>query len=241
MYSSLLDAPINLQLDLLEITDPQLERWLQRLGLFVGATLTRHDREFNFFAVRARGKKGDVIIPAGLAMKIYIHIESGEKIPLTEMKKEHQGHMELHSGGKNVQETLKKMGFEEGEDIHFVRCLPHMDYITIVDKNERTRLSEGEAASIWGYYPEEKETQFYFARKHQDFTVTEILGGQNRKSHLKTHGIEQGSILTIESIEQVSTLHAPASEPVTISTKKGLRLYLTREQADAIIVRTNQD
>ncbi len=241
MYSSLLDAPINMELALLEITDPELERWLQRLGLFVGATLIRHDREFNFSAVRARGKKGDMILPAGLAMKIYVHIESGEKIPLTEMKKHHQGHLELHSGGKGVEDTLKKMGFAEGEDIHFVRCLPHMDYITIVDKNERTRLSEGEAASIWGYYPGEEETQFYFAKKHQDFTVTQILGGTGRKAHLKTHGVEQGSILTIESIEQASILHAPASEPVTISTREGLRLYLSTEKAGAIIVRANQD
>ncbi len=95
MYSSLMDAPINSELFLLEITNPALERWLQRLGLFVGATLIRHDREFRFFAVRARGSKGDVIIPAGLAMKVYVHIESGEKIPLPEMKKNHRGHLEM--------------------------------------------------------------------------------------------------------------------------------------------------
>ncbi len=236
-----MDAPINSELTLLEITNPALERWLQRLGLFVGATLIRHDREFHFFAVRARGSKGDVIIPAGLAMKVYVHIESGEKIPLTEMKKNHRGHLELHSGGKFVEETLKRMGFEEGEDIEFIRSLPHMDYITIVNKNERTRLSEGEAASIWGYYPDEAETQFYFARKHLDFQVTEILGGPKRKEHLKTHGVEPGNILTIESIEQASSLHAPASEPVTVSTKEGLRLYLSPEKAGAIIVRTDNE
>ena len=127
----------------------------------------------------------------------------------------------------------------ENDSIRFIRSLPHMDYVTLINRRERTRLSEGEAARIWGAYPGEETTQFYFARKDLDFTVTELMGGPKALNHLKTHGVEKGVILTIESIEQAKSLqgHGPESAPITISTPEGLRLYLTPDKAGAVIVR----
>jgi len=238
MYSSLIDAPVNTELILLKISMPGLEKWLKHLGLFIGSKVVRHDEEFNFHPVRVRGGKGDVVIPAGLAMKIYVHLESGSKVPLTEMEKKDKGHVEIHSGGNYVHKSLERLGLTQDSEILFLRSLPHMDYITVIDRMERTRLSEGEAARIWGHYNSGSSTQFYFAKQNHSFTVKDIMGGPKVHEHLKTHGVFPGASLVLETIEQAHDLHKPQSEPITISSPEGLRLYLTPNQAGAVIIRS---
>lgn len=238
MYSSLIDAPVNTDLTLLQVTNRKLETWLKRVGLFTGATLIRHTKEFNFTPVRVKADKGDVIIPAGLAMKIYVHLESGEKIPLTEMKKKDRGHVEILSSGRLVEKFLGRLGLKENSTIVFLRSLPHMDYITVINKKERTRLSEGEAARIWGNSPNEADSQFYFASRGTLFTVKEIMGSRKSCEHLKTHGVSPGAQLMLETIEQAQGLHQPLNEPITISTPKGLRIYFPPEKAAQVIVRS---
>lgn len=238
MYSSLIDAPVNTELVLIKITRPGVEEWLKHLGLFTGSRVVRHDEEFNFHPVRVRGLKGDVVIPAGLAMKIYVHLESGSKVPLTEMGKKDKGHVEIHSGGRYVHKSLDRLGLKQDSEVLFLRSLPHMDYITVIDRKERTRLSEGEAARIWGHYNSEAATQFYFARQNHSFKVKDIMGGPRVFEHLKTHGVTPGTFLVLETIEQAHVLHKPQSEPITISSPKGLRLYLTPEQAGSVIIRS---
>ena len=115
-----------------------------------------------------------------------------------------------------------------------------MDYQVLINRRERTRLSEGETGRIWGQYPGQKSSQFYFAKKDLDFEVTEVMGGPRGVKHLETHGVTAGVKLTIESIDQAQSLqgHGPESTPVTISSPGGLRLFLTPEKAGAVIVRT---
>lgn len=240
MYSSLLDAPVNTELVLLQITNPVLEKWMQRMGLFIGGHIIRYDEDVNFNSVRVTGEKGDVVIPAGMVMKLYIHLESGEKIPLNQMKKGQEGHVESHSGGRFIENTLAHIGLPVGGNVRFIRSLPHMDYLILINRRERTRLSEGEAARIWGHYPGKDATQFYFAKKDLDFEVTEVMGGPRGVKHLQTHGVSVGVKLTLEYIDQAIALqdHGPAGTPVTISSPGGLRLFLTPEKAGAVIVRT---
>ena len=238
MYSSLIDAPINKDLVILDITHTELAEWLKRLGFFVGSHIVRNDDEIQYNPVRVRGAKGDVVVPSGLAIKILVHLEDGEKKPLTEMTKKDVGHIETIAGGKSVMQALETLGITEDIDITFVRALPHMDYITLIDHRERTRLSEGEAAKIWGCADGGEENQFYFTKKGSDFRVKNILGGRGVKKHLKTHGIEESSVLTLETIEQAQEAHAPGSKPLTISSPCGLRLYLGLNQASKIIVRS---
>lgn len=240
MYSSLLDAPVNTELVLLQVTNPVLEKWMQRMGLFTGGHIIRHDEDINFDSIRVTGEKGDVVIPPGMVMKLYIRLESGKKIPLNQMKKGQEGHMESHSGGLVIEKTLARIGLPLGGKIRFIRSLPHMDYLILINRRERTRLSEGEAARIWGHYPGTDATQFYFAKKNLDFEVTEVMGGPRGVKHLKTHGVSVGVKLTLESIDQAISLqdHGPVSTPVTISSPGGLRLFLTPEKAGAVIVRT---
>lgn len=238
MYSALIDAPIHTDLTLLEITSPELASWLKRLGLFVGSTIIRHDEEVNYHPVRVRGTKGDVVVPAGLGLKVIVHSETGERKPLVEMMRKEKGHIETMSCGRGCIRALSHLGIEEDSDVFFIRSLPHMDYVTLINKRVRTRISEGEASRLWGKCEGEEETQFYFATKNKPFLVQEIIGGRKVHEHLKTHGIESGVSLVLEQIEQTRELHTPGVTPITISSHGGLRLYLNPNQAGRIIVKS---
>ena len=238
MYSALIDAPTHTDLVLLEITKSELASWLQRLGLFVGSTIIRHDEEVNYHPVRVRGSKGDVVVPAGLGIKVVVHSETGKRKPLVEMKRKEQGHIETMSCGRGCVQALSHLGIEEDSDVVFIRSLPHMDYVTLIDNTVRTRISEGEASRLWGKCEGEEETQFYFATKNQPFLVQEIIGGRQIQKHLRTHAIEPGVTLLLEKIEQTRELHKPGARPITISSPGGLRLYLNPTQAGNIIVKS---
>ncbi|MBM9538700.1 FeoA family protein [Desulfobulbus alkaliphilus] len=237
MSCSLLDAPIHTELILIQVTEPALARWLQRLGLFVGSQLIRHDEEINFHPVRVRASRGDVVVPAGLAVRVFVHLDSGERKPLVEMARNETGHIETMSCGPGCVQALARLGIKEDTDITFIRSLPHMDYITVIDRLERTRLTEGEAARIWGESGDNEASQFYFAKRHRPFTVLEIIGGRKISAHLRTHGVRPGSELVLETIEQAKEAHTPGMEAITISSQGGLRLYLNPAQAARILVR----
>ncbi len=239
MYTSLLDAPVNTDLVVLEVTSPQLYTWLQRMGVFVGGHLMRNEEEINYHPVRVRGDKGEVVVPAGLGIKIFIHTGDDVKKPLVEMKKHEVGHVESMSCGKGCINALRHLGFEDNTEVTFIRALPHMDYVTIIDRRDRTRLSEGEAARIWGQCEGEKPTQFYFARRNKPFSVKEIIGGKKITKHLVTHGVHAGSEIILESIEQVQETHNPETTHITVSSPGGLRLYLNPVQAGKIIVKAH--
>ncbi|MGI6657067.1 MAG: hypothetical protein ACOX5Z_09645 [Desulfobulbus sp.] len=237
MTTSLLQAPEQILLVLEEIRRPGLARWLERLGLYAGGTLVRHAQEICYFPVRIRSRSGDVVVPAGLGTRVFVHVESGERKPLVEMERGERGHVEASSCGMGCASAMARLGIGEEEEITFIRSLPHMDYVTVIDQKFRTRITEGEAARLWGTTADGVETQFYFAPRNQRFTVTEILGGRRVQEHLETHWVRCGSSLVLETIEQAKELHAPGREPVVISTPDGLRLYLDQEQARHIRVR----
>lgn len=238
MYSSLLDAPVHTDLTLLDITHPGLTQWLQRLGLYIGSHLMRHDEEVNYFPARVRTRVGDVVVPAGLAIRLFVHTDSGERKPLVEMERKEEGHIETMSCGRGCNSALRHLGLDEEARIVFIRLLPHMDYVTLINQHERTRLTEGEAARLWGRGAGESERQFYFAVRNQPFTVSEVIGGRKVREHLDTHGIAPGCMLLLEAIEQTQEAHTAGVEPITISSPGGLRLYLNRKQASHIIVQS---
>ncbi|WP_448871263.1 hypothetical protein [Desulfobulbus propionicus] len=239
MYSSLLDAPVRTDLTLLEVTNPGLGHWLQRLGLYVGSHLMRHDEEVNYFPVRVRTQRGDVVVPAGLGIKVFVHVATGERKPLVEMRRKEQGHVETMSCGHGCVLALNHLGLAENAEVTFIRALPHMDYVTVIERRERTRLTEGEAARLWGNGEDGIERQFYFAPRNRPFVVSDIIGGHKAIHHLRTHGITPGCSLVLESIEQTRVLHKPGVAPVTISSQSGLRLYLNRTQAGQVIVKSD--
>nr|WP_320012564.1 hypothetical protein [uncultured Desulfobulbus sp.] len=238
MYSSLLDAPVHTDLTLLDITHPGLSQWLQRLGLYVGSHLMRHDDEVNYFPARVRTRVGDVVVPAGLAVRLFVHVDSGMRKPLVEMERKEQGHVETMSCGRGCNLALEHLGLAEEARITFIRLLPHMDYLTLINGRERTRLTEGEAARVWGKGSDGVERQFYFGARNQLFTVSEIIGGRKVREHLQTHGVSPGCRLTLEAIEQAREAHTAGAEPITISSPGGLRFYLNHKQAAQVIVKS---
>ncbi len=239
MYTSLQDAPVNEDLTVLDVIDHQLNAWLKRLGIFSGGHLIKHDEEINYHPVRIRAELGEMVIPAGLAIKIFIHTDDDVKKTLVEMKKGETGHVEAMTCGQGCVNALARFGLKDDAEFTFVRRLPHMDYVTIIDRRERTRLSEGEAARIWGQTEGQEATQFYFAKRNKPFMVQEIIGGQKITRHLITHGIRVGAEIMLESISQTQEIHAPNMEHITVSSPGGLRMYLTPFQAAQIIVRTS--
>ena len=238
MYTSLLNAPVNMPLVLLHVENLFLSKSLQQLGLFEGSRLMRHDEEITFHPVRIRGPKGDVVVPAGMAGKVVVHLDSGKRSPMVEMEPHTHGHIEAMTCGMGAVKALAKLGMEEGSDVTCIRKLPHMDYLTVIDRKERTRLSEGEAAKIWGRSNGDK-MQFFFSRKGRPFVVEEILGGPKSTEHLHTHGVTPGKTLILETIEHARELHWPSSgaAEIIITTSDGLRLYLKKSEAKQILVR----
>jgi len=238
MLASLLNAPVHTDLVLLEVTQPGLRQWLQRLGLYAGSHLMRHDDEVRYHPVRVRTSRGDVVVPAGLGIRVFVHVASGERKPLVEMEKREVGHVETMSCGHGCVEALRHLGLEHEAQVTFIRALPHMDYVTIIERRERTRLTEGEAARLWGEGKDGIERQFYFATRNQSFLLLEIIGGRKVQEHLRSHGIMPGCRLTLEAIEQTQELHIPEVQPIAISSQSGLRLYLSRLQAGQVIVKS---
>ena len=236
MPTSLLDAKPQTRLILHAVQDLSLAIWLKRLGLAIGSPLLRHAEEAAYHPVRIRTTEGDVVVPAGMAMKIFVHDDNDMRKPLVEMARGEKAHIEAMACGRQCSQGLERFGLALNREIECIRPLPHMDYITRTAAGQRTRLSEGEAARIIGRHPEGEEIQFYFAARNKEFIVTDLLGGRGSKEHLASHGVQEGSGLQLEGIVQAAELHKPVLTPVTISSEAGLRLYLTPAQAGSIMV-----
>lgn len=237
MLTSLLEARPHTGLILHAVSDGELEAWLERLGLAAGSRLMRHSEEAIYHPVRVRGERGDVVVPAGLGIEIFVHDETRDtRKPLVEMARGEKAHIEAMVCDRPSEEGLRRFGLAVGRNIECIRPLPHMDYVTRIGSTHRTRLSEGEAARILGKHEGGREMQFYFASRNTAFRVTGILGNPETTAHLATHGVERGGVLMLEVIEQARELHTPTVAPVTISSQGGLRLYLTPEQARRIVV-----
>ena len=236
MPTSLLNAEPQKQLILHAVQDLSLAIWLQRLGLAAGSPLVRRAEEAAYHPVRIRTSAGDAVVPAGMAMKIFVHGESGLRKPLVEMARGEKGHIEAMTCGRHCEQGLARFGLAVNQEIECIRPLPHMDYITRTAAGLRTRLSEGEAARILGRHAEGEVIQFYFAVRNKEFTVTGLWGGRGSREHLAGHGVREGGGLVLEGIVQAAELHKPVLAPVTISSAGGLRLYLTQAQARNIVV-----
>ena len=145
--------------------------------------------------------------------------------------------MEILSAGRHAEHFLSRFGLEEGRQIVFIRSLPHMDYITVIDRRERTRLSEGRRPGSGGVPVSGEATQFYFAQRHTPFTVEEIMGASPPKSTWRPTGYPPGQSWSLRPLNSPE-LHQPVNEPVVISKPGGLRLFLNPRKAGQIIVRT---
>ena len=236
MNQTLLEAPFEKSLLLVKVTNISLASRLRHMGIFEGTELTRIDENIKLQPIRVRGCRGDAVIGRGMSSKVIVHLDDGRKLPLAEMLPDETGHIEGLTCGTGLCNALSVLGFKNDERITLVRRLPPMEYITFIEKKGRIRLTESMAAKIWG----ETETnmiQFNYARKGKKFNVKLILGGQNACKMLRSHDIEPGVVLVLEGVQTAKNFYMSKENPIIVSTKAGMRLFLEKKDSEQIFVK----
>ena len=236
MYQTLTNAPFEKSLLLVKVADPSLALRLRNMGIFEGMKLIRVKEDVKFQPIRVEGSKGDVVIGGGMSSKIIVRLDDGRKFFLSEMKPDQAGHIEGLTGGIGLSSALKILGLENNERIRLIRKLPSMEYIALMEKKGRIRLTESMAAKIWGEM-DKKEFQFNFAQKGKKFLVKSILGGQNAREMIRSRGIEAGNVLVLEGVKPARNLYMSKHNPIVVSTKDGLRLFLKGKDCEQIFVK----
>ncbi|MBN2232621.1 MAG: ferrous iron transport protein A [Deltaproteobacteria bacterium] len=240
MLMPLNEAPFDRPLILVEIDNENFARRLQRIGLTTGSEIVRLDEDLIVRSVRVRGTRGDAILGGGMGLKTIVHLDRGDRMPLLDMEPGDHGHLEGVTGGEQLEHVLEVLGFALDGPVTLVRKLPPMRYITVTGDGRRLRLTDGDAAKLWGE-ADGRVVQFSLAPAARPFRVREILGGARAVGKIEAMGIRPGTILTLEGVEQGQQLHlgigAGAGSDVVITSRDGLHLHLPGREGEHIIVR----
>ena len=223
-------------LRLVRISDSKLEENLNRIGLSPGSTFVKFSKEeIGYQSVRVRGEKTNVILGGGMSAKIIVTRADGSKTPLSGMNSKEEGKIEALSGGPKLHETLETLGLKIGDRIKFLRKLPPMEYVAVLDKKRHLHLQEGIASKIWGV-TENREIQFTSARVWKEFKVSKLLGGTRAQRYLTSLGIKPGTSLILIGIEEGKRIGYGPKGHLAIETRDGLHIYLGPIEADSIYV-----
>jgi Fe2+ transport system protein FeoA len=228
-------APFDRPLILKDITEPDLEALLARLGLFRGHAFVREEEEVLVHPVRVRGPHGEAVLGGGMAMRVIVHLDDGRRMPLLDMAAGQRGHIEGTTCSVNLSDALATLGLHENEEILYLRQLPPMDYTILVGRNVKQRIQEGMAAKIWGRIGD-RHLQFISAGKGQPFFIEKILGGSQSVNALREKGIVQGRTIVLHAVAPAQIFNMAPHSPVVISTNDGLHLHLRTRQADHMLV-----
>lgn len=239
MITPLNKALIETPLILRAITDESLKNNLQRMGLHIGSELEVLSEDSALHPVRVKGPEREVILAAGMASKVITHHDDGHITPIFEMNPGEKGHIEGLTAGSHLAKSLKILGLSEGDNIELIRCLPPMEYKTVVD-GKQSKLTEGMAAKIWGKC-EDEDCQLATCGRGRTFTVTQVLGGPRAVQTISGSGIKPGSIITIESVQPAKEMCLENGQRIIILSKEGLRLHLRYEQASSLLVENSSD
>ncbi len=236
MYQTLTEAPFEKPLFLVKVADSSFAARLRHMGIFEGMELIRIKEDVKLQPLRVRCRSGDAVIGGGMSAKIVVHLDDGRKLPLAEMEPDETGHIEGLTGGASLSDALNVLGFKNDERITLIRRLPPMEYVVFLEKKGRIHLTESMAAKIWGETGD-KMLQFNYARKGKQFNVKSLLGGENAREMLRARGVEPGAVLVLEGINPARSFYMSKQNPIVVSTKKGLRLFLEQKNADKIFVK----
>lgn len=237
MILPLSDAPFDTPLTFEQASDSHLGRRLQHLGLARGDRLIRLSQEVLACSVRVHTPVGEAVLAPGMAAKVIVHHDNGNKTPIAEMQPGEEGHVEGLVCGSGLEQGLAVLGILENDRITMLRRLPPMDYLAL-KQGQRLLLTEGEAAKIWGR-SQGQSMQFAVAGKGASFIVTRILGGRRAASQLKQKGIVQNVELQLESVRPAYNAGAdiPGAKNLgIIQTQAGLRLYLRPDHEAGLLV-----
>jgi len=236
MYQTLTEAPFEKPLLLVRVADSSFAARLRHMGIFEGMELIRIREDVKLQPLRARCRSGDAVIGGGMSAKIVVHLDDGRKLPLAEMTPGETGHIEGLTGGAGLSDALSVLGFKMDERITLIRRLPPMEYVVFLEKKGRIHLTESMAAKIWGE-TDKKVLQFNYAGKGRQFNVKSILGGENAREMLHARGIEPGAILVLEGVNPAKNFYMSKQNPIIVSTRDGLRLFLEQKNADKVFVK----
>lgn len=234
MSITLSGAPRNVMLSLISVDDDQLRLRLERIGVTSGTQITLMEEEARMQPVRIKGKKGEAVLSAGMAAKVVVHHDDDHKTPVFEMRPGEKGHIEGLTAGSSLERTLAILGFAEGDSLELVRCLPPMDYVTLID-GKRIRLVEGMASKIFGTV-DGNSTQFVLVGRGKSFMVTDILGGRKAAATIANVGIAVGVEIMLERVEQAQSAPTRCCSNFLVQTAEGLRFFLKKDQADSVVV-----
>ncbi len=236
MFTNFIHAPHGEMLCIERINNEHLEKELFRMGVTTQSIVYRMNAELDMHTVKIRHKGGDTVLSGGMGGKILAHLDDGRIIALTEMKVGEKGHIEAVGGGEEFLSAMKNLGLEQTQEFEMIRILPPMEYITLINKNRRERLSEGMAAKIIGKLENGETVQFANSSAGSNFVVEKVIGGENAQKIMQAFNIKQGDILILESVENAPTYCLGQGEHFILANKEGLRIYLKKDQAEAIIV-----
>ncbi len=144
------------------------------------------------------------------------------------------------TGGTAFSNALETLGLNPNDRIEVTRHLPPMEYITVIEPGERVLLNERMAARIWGRM-DDRLQQFVSARVGRKFQVVEILGGRTACRLLCSRGIEPGRTLILEAVAPAQTLQQHVRNPVIITGREGLRLFLEPADGKRLFVRLSAE
>ena len=237
MLISLSKAPFGQPLVLVKIKSENFADRLRHIGLFEQSEIVRLDENVPIQSIRIRGTEGDAILGGGMGLKTIIHLDDGRKLPLLDMEPGESGHLEGITCGEALAHTLEVLGFSLDDPITLVRKLPPMEYVAITANGSRLRLSEGDAAKLWGEV-DNRQVQFSLAPIGKKFKITELLGGKRSRKKITNMGITSSSILSLEGVEQAQFLHIGdgAKTDVVITSHDGLHLHLPQHEGEQILV-----
>ncbi|WP_419781443.1 FeoA domain-containing protein [Maridesulfovibrio sp.] len=227
-------APVEKPLMLREVGIESLKTRFERMGLHIGSELEIMSEDSVQHPVRIKGPQGEVLLAAGMASKVIVHHDDGHKTPVFEMNPGEKGHIEGLIAGSHLEKSLKILGISEGDNIELIRCLPPMEYKTVVD-GKRTSLTEGMAAKLWGNC-DNVPCQLATCGKRRPFEVESILGGPRAAESISSIGIKPGAKITLETVEPARSIGMNPGARIIIMTKEGLRLHLRQDQAESMVV-----
>ncbi len=239
---NLSDAPFEQLLRIVAITDAEIERELNRVGLRVGSECHKHVPT-NPPSLRIKGPSGSVVLGGGLTSKVTLNVNSGTKT-LSDIRFEDTAAVKDIKGGCWLQNALRKLGIQPGAKIRLMRRLPPMEYVVRINNRERIKLSEATAARILGSHEEGQVQQFSSARVETDFTITDLVGGRKFSAFLRGLGIASGEKIVLEGLEHVSELYPDNNgnlqeEGICLKTVRGsVRIHLNNQKATYVEVTT---
>lgn len=233
--TTLADAPIGRSLRINRIVGTDFAARMARMGLYEGAKLLRLADTSSIGPVKVRGSKGDAVLSGWLAGQVVIHLDDDRRLPLLECRARDSGHVEGVTGQTVVEDSLRELGFAEGDRLEFIRRVPPMAYTYSVNGKGKYSMDESLAAHIVGDTPS-GPGQFSSVGVSESFVVRRILPSDHAESTLASLKVTEGAELVLFSVSATQALDSGPEHNIACASRDGMRLYFREQDAMGILV-----